>query len=121
MEAATGRPEAKASKPAAARDIVYRRNPAIRGPMSAFGYDYFSDHYGAARSATIRLLGFEGARGEGGDYAYEVLNFVDGKRTVTEIRDAVSAIYGPIPVDVVAEYLAALLSIEVVQRQTPST
>ena len=31
-------------------------------------------------------------------YAYEIVNFVDGKRTVGEIRDAVSAEYGPLPV-----------------------
>jgi hypothetical protein len=40
-------------------------------------------------------------------YAYEIFNFVDGKRTVGEIRDAVSAKYGPLPVDLVADYLNA--------------
>ena len=29
-------------------------------------------------------------------YAYEIVNFVDGKRSVGEIRDAVSAEYGPL-------------------------
>jgi hypothetical protein len=41
---------------------------------------------------------------------------VNGRRTVQEIRDAVSAVYGPIPLDLVAEYLAALEQIEVVRR-----
>jgi hypothetical protein len=40
-------------------------------------------------------------------YAYEIVNFVDGKRSVGEIRDAVAAEYGPIPLDVVADYLKA--------------
>jgi hypothetical protein len=84
--------------------------------MSAFAYDYFNDHYGTERAGSIRLLDYEGLRGSGGDYAYEVLNFVDGHRTVSSIRDAVSAIYGPIPVEVVAEYLTALATIDVVRR-----
>jgi len=40
-------------------------------------------------------------------YAYEIVNFIDGKRTVGEIRDAVSAEYGPLPVDLVNDYLEA--------------
>ena len=40
-------------------------------------------------------------------YAYEIVNFVDGKRTVGEIRDAVSAEYGALPVEVVEDYLSA--------------
>ncbi|MGH9502357.1 MAG: M28 family peptidase [Terriglobales bacterium] len=40
-------------------------------------------------------------------YAYEIVNFVDGKRTVGEIRDAVSAEYGPLPVEIVEDYLSA--------------
>jgi hypothetical protein len=40
-------------------------------------------------------------------YAYEIFNFVDGKRTVGEIRDAVSAEYGPLSIDLVSDYLNA--------------
>jgi hypothetical protein len=40
-------------------------------------------------------------------YAYEIVNFVDGKRTLGEIRDAVSAEYGPLPVELVSDYLEA--------------
>jgi hypothetical protein len=40
-------------------------------------------------------------------YAYEIVNFVNGKRTMGEIRDAVSAEYGPISADLVADYLNA--------------
>jgi hypothetical protein len=94
---------------------VFRRNPSIKGPMSVFGYDYFTDHYGAERVAGIRLLGFRGLRGTGDEYAYEALNLVDGKRTAQEIGDAVSAIYGPVPLDVILEYLRALQEIKVIE------
>lgn len=38
---------------------------------------------------------------------------MDGRRTALEIRDAVSAIYGPIPLDALVEYLRALETIGV--------
>ena len=40
-------------------------------------------------------------------YAYEIVNFVDGKKSVVEIRDAVAAEFGPIPVELVSDYLQA--------------
>jgi aminopeptidase YwaD len=40
-------------------------------------------------------------------YAYEIVNFVDGKRSLGEIRDAVSAEYGPLAVELVYDYLSA--------------
>jgi len=96
--------------------LVFARNPELRGPLAAFGYDYFTDKYGAERAASVRLLNFQGLWGGGGEYAYEVLNFTDGRRTAGEIRDAVSAVYGPVPLDLVVEYLRALESIGVVRQ-----
>jgi len=96
--------------------LVFRRNPEIKGTMGAFGYDYFNDKYGEERSAAIRLFRHQGLRGSGSEYAYEVLNLAYGNRTVQEIRDAVSAIYGPVPLDLVLEYLRALETIKVVLR-----
>jgi hypothetical protein len=40
-------------------------------------------------------------------YAYEIVNFVNGKRTVGQIRDAVSGEYGPLRVNLVVDYLNA--------------
>ena len=40
-------------------------------------------------------------------YAYEIVNFVDGKKSVADIRDAVSAELGPIPLGIVDDYLSA--------------
>jgi hypothetical protein len=54
--------------------------------------------------------------GSGEEYAYETLNFVDGKRNAEEIREAVSAEYGPISLDLVLEYFKALESIGVLTR-----
>jgi hypothetical protein len=48
-------------------------------------------------------------------YAYEIVNFVDGKRSVGEIRDAVSAEYGPLPLTLVADYLQACIEAQVIQ------
>ena len=95
--------------------LVFRRNSQVKGPMSAFGYDYFTDHYGAERESAIRLLNYQGSRGSGGEYSYEVLNLVNGRRSAQEIRDAVSAAHGPIPVELVLEYLRALESIRVIE------
>jgi hypothetical protein len=50
----------------------------------------------------------------GGLYAYEIANFVDGKRTVVEIRDAVSGELGPIPLDIVSDYLNACAEAKVI-------
>jgi hypothetical protein len=95
--------------------VVYSRNPAVKGTLSAFGYDYLADHY--AKAASLRLLSYAGTRGDGGDYAYEVLNLVDGRRSASEIRDAVTAIYGPVPLDLVVEYLHALREAHLIEEK----
>jgi hypothetical protein len=94
--------------------VVYRRNGSVKGPTSAFGYDYLEDHY--PRAGELRLRTFAGARAEGEVYAYEVLNFVDGRRQAAEIRDAVSAAYGPVPLEHVLEYLRALQAAGLVEE-----
>jgi hypothetical protein len=95
---------------------VFERVGTAKGPMAVFGYDYLADHYGADRTAKLALLGYQGLRGAGSEYAYEVLNFVDGKRSIAQIRDAVSAEYGPVPLEMVREYLTALESVGVIRR-----
>lgn len=95
---------------------VYRRTGTMKGPLAVFGYDYFADHAKPTDVATPKLLSYEGLWGAGEEYAYEVLNFADGKRNAQEIRDAVSAEYGPVPLDMVEEYLKALEKIGVVEQ-----
>jgi hypothetical protein len=93
---------------------VYKRNAAVKGPLFVFGYDYLSDHVGEDKAKALRLLSYEGLWGH--EYSYEALNFVDGTRTVNDIRNALSAEFGPIPLEIVEEYLAALESIKVIEK-----
>jgi hypothetical protein len=95
---------------------VFKRKGEPKGPLAVFGYDYFAEHAKAAGIATPKLLSYEGLWGGGEEYAYEVLNFANGKKNTQEIRDAVSAEYGPVPLDLVEEYLQALEKIGVVER-----
>jgi aminopeptidase YwaD len=88
--------------------VRWERSGAARGPLAVFGYDYFQDHAKAAGIATPKLLSYEGLWGSGEEYAYEVLNMANGKRRAQDIRDVVSAEYGPVPVELVIEYLKAL-------------
>jgi hypothetical protein len=94
--------------------VTFKRKAEPKGPLAVFGYDYFTDHAKPAGVATLKLFGFEGLWGGGEEYAYEVLNFADGKKNAQEIRDAVSAEYGPVPVEMVVEYLRALEKIGLV-------
>src|SRR6202158_1400440 len=98
------------------RAAVYKRQAEPKGPLAVFGYDYLAEHAKAAGIATPKVLSYEGLWGSGEEYAYEVLNFADGKRKAQEIRDVVSAEYGPVSFEMVAEYLQALEKIGVVER-----
>lgn len=105
------------SSPERRDNTVYRRNPDIVGPMGAFGYSYIVDKLGAEQSAELALRNYNGAYGSSGEYVYEALNLVDGRRTVSDVRDWLTAELGPVPLDYVSEYLAALESIEVLERR----
>jgi aminopeptidase YwaD len=94
----------------------FQRSPSVKGPLAVFGYDYFMEHAKTASVPIPKLLNYEGRWGGGEEYAYEVLNSADGRRNAQEIRDAVSAEYGPVPVEMVLEYLQALEKIGVVAR-----
>jgi aminopeptidase YwaD len=98
---------------------VFVRKPTPRGPLAVFGYDYFADHAKTAAVSEPKLLSYEGLWGSGEEFAYEVLNFADGKRNAQEIRDAVSAEYGPVPLDLIVEYLKALETIGIVEKVQP--
>jgi aminopeptidase YwaD len=109
----SGRNSAKRESPGA----VYVRNAEPKGPMSVFGYDYLVDHLGAERAEALALTHYSGMRGSGGEYAIEALNFVDGRRSVRDIRDALAAEFGPVPLEHVVAYLEALETIKVIRRK----
>ena len=94
-----------------------RRRP--KGPLWGFGYSWFEDRFGATGLASPRLLSYGGLWGGGSEYAYEVLNLVDGRRTVRQVRDEVAATYGPVPLDMVLEYVEALEAIDVIRCGAP--
>jgi hypothetical protein len=94
-------------------ETVYERNGDVEGPMRAFGYSFLEDKLGADGAANLKLRQHRTPHGDGGMFAYEALNFVDGERTVSDIRDWLVAELGDVPLEYVAEYLAALESIGV--------
>jgi aminopeptidase YwaD len=102
-------------KVAEAMRLIFRRSSQAKGPLAVFGCDYFAEHAKAAGVPTPKLVSYEGLWGAGEEYAFEVLNLADGKRNAQEIRDAVSAEYGPVPLEMVIEYLKALEKIAVVE------
>ena len=90
------------------------------GPLTYQNDDVLRARLGAERVSKIKLLNSEATpmlnvQDQSELYAYEIVNFVDGKRTVGEIRDAVSAEYGPLPIDLVADYLAACAEAKVIE------
>jgi aminopeptidase YwaD len=88
--------------------IVFSRNAKVKGPMGVFGYNYLEDQYGSDKMKALRLTDDV--------YAYEVLNFVDGRRNVQEITSMLSGAYGPIQLDIIVEYLKALEAVGIVNR-----
>ena len=82
--------------------------------MSAFGYSFAKDKLGE-KYDSLRLPQYTGSHGSSGEYLYEALNLVDGKRSVSEIRNWLTAEFGPVPLHYVNEYLDALRSIHVLR------
>jgi aminopeptidase YwaD len=90
------------SAPRATDARVPVRNPAVKGPLAPNG-DWVMEKAGAT-AATIAVARVTGSD----DVTYEIVNFIDGSRSVGEIRDAVSAEFEPIELAAVAEYLDLL-------------
>jgi hypothetical protein len=94
---------------------IYSRATAPKGPMSGFGYSYLEDRLTTLDLRPPGLLAFEGLWGSGSELGYEALNLVDGTRSVVAVRDDLSAIYGPVPIELVVEYLETLERIGVLE------
>jgi hypothetical protein len=111
-------PKAPWAGEAAARRIPGRIGDI--GPLTYQNDNVLKARLAPERLAKIKLLNSEATpllntQDLSELYAYEIVNFVDGKRTVGEIRDAVSAEYGPIPVALVSDYLNACQEAGVIQ------
>jgi hypothetical protein len=90
------------------------------GPLTYQNDDVLLARLGKERYSKIKLINADAsnllkASDQSELAAYEVVNFVNGKRTVGEIRDAVSAEYGALPVNLVADYLNACAEAGVIQ------
>ena len=103
-------------KPSGDGVLIFSRKQQPKGPVAVFGSDYVNDRSGAAGVAPPRILSYEGLWGSGEEYAYEVLNFADGRRNAQQIRDAVAAEYGPVPLELVVEYLRVLEKVGLVEQ-----
>jgi len=78
-----------------------------RGPLD---FDLPESRLEAERKAWYASDG----RALGGDLRFELVNFIDGARSVSDIRDALSAEFAPMPLEVVARYLDDLALAQVV-------
>lgn len=97
--------------------LRFVRKPEAKGPATVFGSNYFTDRLKAAGMPMPGILEYEGLWGTSEEYPYETLNFVDGVLDAQQIRDRVSAEYGPIPLELVVEYLKALEKVGIIERQ----
>jgi hypothetical protein len=90
------------------------------GPLTYQNDNVLLARLGKDRYSKIKLLNSEATpllnvQDQSELYAYEIVNFVNGKRAVGEIRDAVSAEYGPLPLSLVTDYLEACAEAKVIQ------
>ncbi len=92
----------------------YNRVPArkVTGPMNVYYYDYVAERASLADRRPVEQLG---ARPRGDVITYEILNLVDGKRTIRDIRDFIAAAYEPVPIEEVSDYLGLLEKIGVIE------
>jgi hypothetical protein len=101
--------------------LVAKRGEELRGPVSIFrsefGALWLADRVGGPEFM-FKLKIAALARYA----AYEALNFADGKRNLLEVRDLVSAEFGPIPAEAVEEYFrflerAGLVSLKAIHNR----
>ena len=98
-------------KPDAAGDPrIPVRDPGVRGPVGVYYYDHLVEVLGPDASTETALT----RRTLGEVLAFEALNLVDGRRSVSEIRDLLAGLYEPVPVVEVAEYLELLARAKVI-------
>lgn len=105
---------AKDASRARALSAAYGRVPVrkVVGPMNVYYYDYIAER---AQASERRVIERARSRPNGDIVLYEILNLVDGRRSIQEIRDYVAAAYGSLPVEDVSDYLRLLEKIGVVR------
>ncbi len=116
------REELKEQKPRNAKEasrprtvtMDYARIPTrqVTGPMNIYYYDYVAEH---ADGDDLKVIQRFSARPGADIVLYEILNLVDGKRSIQAIRDYIAAAYGLLPIEDVSDYLRLLEKIAVVK------
>jgi len=92
-----------------ASKIIPVRNSELKGPLSS---DFVRKELeGQEVNLDLPITRI------GGAVTYEVLNFVDGKNSILDIRNAVSAEFEPVPVSWVKEYLELLSLADIVRMK----
>jgi hypothetical protein len=84
----------------------------VKGPMNVYYYDYLAAHAGPE---DLRVVERINAKPKGDILLYEILNLVDGRRSMQAIRDYLTAAYGVISIEEVADYLRLLEKVGVVK------
>ncbi len=92
----------------------YARIPTRRvtGPMNVYYYDYVAERAG---SDDLKVVERINTKPNADIVLYEILNLVDGKRSIQAVRDYIAAAYGPVPIEEVSDYLRLLEKIGVVK------
>jgi hypothetical protein len=91
--------------PTSAGARVPARSESVQGPTNLYYYDQLA----ATLGPDVPPVSLDELA------QFEVLNFTDGRRTVAEIRDAVSAELDPVSIEAVSEYLELLVRAGVVR------
>jgi len=79
------------------------RRPDIVGPLDVYYFDFLTEELGAEAASSAAL-----PKRKDGVLAWEAFNLVDGKRTVSEIRDVLTGRYAPVPLPEVTGYFDLL-------------
>ena len=99
--------------------LVPRRNMAIRGPVNLFRPEYGAVWL-AQKTGDEDFIQKVKLTSRGQYVPFEALNFVDGKRSVLDIRDALSAEYGPMDPAEVEQYFRFLAGVGVLSLDAAS-
>ncbi|MDQ6894465.1 MAG: DUF4910 domain-containing protein [Acidobacteriota bacterium] len=87
----------------AADHRIPARSPDVRGPVGVYYFDLITENVGPDPPASALL-----SRRNGDVLAFEALNLADGRRTVSDVRDLLTALYGPVPLEELARYFDLL-------------
>ena len=90
-----------------AAQVIPVRNPDLKGPL---GRSFLQEQL-KEKDVSLNLPIYQ----RDSRITYEVLNFINGKNSVLDIRNAVSAEYEPVPVEEVMEFIQVLVEAGIVK------